>query len=171
MLTKTLLHTFLDYNYQANARMLEAFSALTPTQVQQATAISHGNALDLIRHMADTEWSWRLYTGEGTGGNYLWDVEDISDLIALAAFWEREREQMLTYLDSLSEDVLAEVVELSPTFRVPRWQIFLHLVNHSTHHRAELNQYLTQCGHPISEEELNFIRFGVETGEKLTIDD
>ncbi|MCB0128819.1 MAG: hypothetical protein KDE58_41420, partial [Caldilineaceae bacterium] len=110
--------------------------------------------------------SWRLYTGEGTGGKYLWDIEDISDLTKLAAFWEKEREQMFTYLDSLPENALAEVVELSPTFRVPRWQIFLHLVNHSTHHRAELNQYLTQCGHPLSEEELNFIRFGVETGEK-----
>ena len=84
----------------------------------------------------------------------------------LAVFWAGEREQMLTYLDSLSEDDLAKVVEFSPTFRVPRWQIFLHLVNHSTHHRSELNQYLTPCGHPVPEEELSFIRFGEETGEK-----
>ncbi|MCB9150609.1 MAG: DinB family protein [Caldilineaceae bacterium] len=166
MLTKTLLHTFLDYNYQANAKILAAFAALTPKQMQQETAISHGNALELLRHMADTEWSWRLYTGEGTGGKYLWDVEDISDLTKLAAFWVRERERMLTYLDALSEDALAEVAELSPTFRVPRWQIFLHLVNHSTHHRSELSQYLTQCGSTVTEGEIEFIRFGVETAEK-----
>ena len=160
MLSKTLLHTFLDYNYQANAKILAAFAALTPKQMQQETAISHGNALELLRHMADTEWSWRLYTGEGTGGKYLWDVEDISDLTKLAEFWTKERACMLTYIDSLSEDALAEVVELSPTFRAPRWQIFLHLANHSTHHRSELSHYLAQCGSPVAEETIELIRFG-----------
>lgn len=166
MLVKTLLHTFLDFNYQANAKILDALAALTPAQMQKETALSHGNALELIRHMADTEWSWRLYTGEGTGGKYLWDVEDVSDLAKLAAFWGRERERMLRYLDALSEDALAEVIELSPTFQVPRWQIFLHLVNHSTHHRSELSRYLTECGSPVTEGEIEFIRFGMDIGEK-----
>lgn len=163
MLTKALLRAFLEYNYQADAKILDAFAALTPEQAQKETGISHGNALDLIRHMADTEWSWRLYADGGTGGKYLWEAEDISDLTKLAAFWAAERERMRAYLDSLSEATLAEIVELSPTLSVPRWQILLHLVNHSTHHRSELGQYLTECGHPVSEEEMNFIGFAVQT--------
>ena len=159
MLTKTLLRAFLDFNYQANAKLLGAFAALTPEQMALETSISHGNALELLRHMADSEWSWRLYAGEGTDGKYLWDVEDIADLTKLAAFWTAERTRMLAYLDSLTDEELAATVELSSTFRVPRWQIFLHLVNHSTHHRSELGAYLAQCGHPVAEETMNFIRF------------
>lgn len=163
MLTKTLLRTFLDFNYQANAAILQKFAALTPEQMQLETAISYGNALELIRHMADTEWGWRLYTGEGTGGKFLWDVEDVSDLTQLARFWGKEREQMLAYIDSLSERALAETVELSSTFQVPRWQIFLHIVNHSTHHRSELSQYLEACGHPVAESDLGFLNFVMRT--------
>lgn len=165
MVAKALLRAFLEYNYQINAEILQAIAALTPEQVGRSSDMSHGNAPDLIRHMADSEWSWRLYAAGGaggTGGKYLWEVEDISDFEKLAAFWQAERAQMLAYLDSLSEADLVEMVELSPSLTVPRWQIFLHLINHSTHHRSELGQYLTQCGHPISEEETNFIQFDVQ---------
>ena len=161
MLVKTLLQAFLEYNYQSNAFVVQALAALTSDQLIQTHDISHGTVLELARHMADTEWSWRLYADGGTGDKYLWDVEDISDLTKLAQVWGAEREQMLAYIDTLSEEDLAEIVELSPTFRVPRWQIFVHLVNHSTHHRSELSQYLAQCGHPVSEEALNFIKFPV----------
>jgi uncharacterized damage-inducible protein DinB len=89
-------------------------------------------------------------------------VEDVSDLTKLGEFWLEERKRMLAYIDSLSAEALAETIELSRTFRVPRWQILLHIVNHSTHHRSELSHYLAQCGHSVSEEEMNFIRFDVQ---------
>ncbi|MEZ4664858.1 MAG: DinB family protein [Caldilineaceae bacterium] len=159
MLSKMLLQTFLDYNYRVNERILQAMAALTPEQLALPTGISHGSALELIRHMADTEWSWRLYTDGGADGKFLWDVEDISDLTKLADFWSAERARMLAYLDAMSEEALAEKLELSPSFSAPRWQVFLHIVNHSSHHRSELYQYLAQCGHAVPEEETEFIRF------------
>ncbi|MEZ4859873.1 MAG: hypothetical protein R3C14_01125 [Caldilineaceae bacterium] len=120
MLTQTLLRTFLAYNHQANAILLCHFAALTPEQGQRATAISHGTALELIRHMVDT----------------------------------------------LSEEALAETIDVgtaqggSPRY-VRRWQIFLHLVNHSTHQRSELSRYLEACGHPVAERDLDFLNFVV----------
>lgn len=159
MVAKTLLRTFLNFNYQANAQILQHVAALTSAQIESETAISHGSVLELFRHMADTEWSWRLNIDGGTDGKYLWDVEDISDLSKLEGFWIDECKRMLTYIDSLSEEALVETIELSPSFRVPRWQIFLHIVNHSTHHRSELSQYLAQCGHPVADGEVEFIRF------------
>jgi uncharacterized damage-inducible protein DinB len=39
------------------------------------------------------------------------------------------------------------------------WQILLHVVNHSTHHRSELIRYLEDYGHPIDEQYTDFGSF------------
>lgn len=168
MLSQSLLRTFLAYNAHANAEILRTFAALSPAQAQATEKMSHGTALELIRHMADTEWSWRLFASGGAGQAYLWEVEDISDLEKLTQVWMAEAQRVPAYVDTLSEDAVAETIDVgtaqggAPRY-VQRWQIFLHLVNHSTHHRSELSHYLEACGQPVAERDLGFLNFVVRT--------
>jgi len=160
MLAKDILVSFLEYNYQADAHLLQHIQRLTPEQLQAAAKISHGTAFDLVRHILDSEWSRRLFASGGAGQQYLWEVEDISDLVALQRFWSAERQRMLDYVRSLSEADLEQAVDYGtaqggePQY-ANVWQILLHVVNHSTHHRTELSRYLNDCGHPIDEQDLD----------------
>ena len=164
MLAKDILVSFLEYNYQADAHLLQHIQRLTPEQLQAAAKISHGTAFDLVRHILDSEWSWRLFASGGAGQQYLWEVEDISDLGALQRFWSAERHRMLDYVRSLSEADLEQAVDYGTAQggepqHAKVWQILLHVVNHSTHHRTELSRYLKDCGHPIDEQDLDFGSF------------
>src|SRR5690242_8399329 len=98
MLSRDILLSFLEYNYQSDLRALQRVEELSSEQQHAAAQISHGRVYELVRHMADAEWSWRLFAlGEG-GQKYLWEVEDIPDLPALRRFWSAERERMLDYV-------------------------------------------------------------------------
>jgi uncharacterized damage-inducible protein DinB len=164
MIAKDILVSFLEYNYSANEHMLEQVEQLTPDQLHAVTKISHGTAFDLVRHMLDTEWSWRLFARGEAGQKYLWEVEQIPDLPAVRRFWVAERTRMLEYVSSLSEADLDRAVDYGTAQGgQPRyskvWQILLHVVNHSTHHRSELSRYLEDCGHPVDERDLDFGSF------------
>jgi uncharacterized damage-inducible protein DinB len=164
MVAKEILASFLEYNYSANESTLLQLEQLSHEQLYARIKISHGCAFDLIRHMLDTEWSWRMFTQGNPGGKYLWEVEDIPNLPAIQRFWSSELEQVLGYLRSLEEEDLNKEIDYgSAQGGTPHyckvWQILLHIVNHSTHHRSELNSYLDICGHPINEQELDYISF------------
>jgi uncharacterized damage-inducible protein DinB len=75
-----------------------------------------------------------------------------------------ERERMLTYARSLSGADLERVIDFGTAQggapkRATVWQILLHIVNHSTHHRSELCRCLEAAGHPIDEAEIDYITF------------
>jgi len=164
MIAKEILVSFLEYNYWANEHVLQQVEQLTPDQLRDKTKISHGTAFDLVRHMLDTEWSWRLFARGEAGQKYLWEVEDIPDLPAIRLVWMAERVRMLDYVRSLSEAELERVADYGtaqggqPHYSKV-WQILLHVVNHSTHHRSELGRFLEDCGHPINEQDVDFTSF------------
>ena len=164
MIAKDLLLSFLAYNYQADAHILAHLEQLTPQQLHTVGTISHGSAFALIRHMLDTEWSWRLFASGGAGQQYVWEVEDLPDLPALRRFWSTERDRMLTYVDYLSQADLERVVDYGTAQggqpqHATVGHIFLHVVNHSTHHRSELSRLLEEAGYPIDEQDLDYLSF------------
>ena len=168
MTAKEILLSFLEYNYQADAHLLHHIEQLTPQQLHAAAPISHATAYDLLRHLLDTEWSWRLFASGGATQQYVWEVEELPDLPALRRFWSAEGERMLAYVRSLSEADLAQIVDFGtaqggqPRYATV-WNILLHVVNHSTHHRSELNRLLAALGHPIAEQDLDYLSFSIQT--------
>ena len=92
----------------------------------------------------------------------LWDVEDLSDLEKVRAFWQRDEATMRAYLESLDDDAVnAEIDYGSAQGRAAQskklWQIVMHIINHGTHHRSELARYFTDCGH--SPGDIDFMDF------------
>ena len=57
MLAKSILISLLNYNYEANEQVLRQVEALTGDALNADANISYGSIFELVRHMADTEWS------------------------------------------------------------------------------------------------------------------
>ena len=157
----------LEYGYWENERLLDLVEKLTPEQLHVAATLSHGTVFDLVRHMLDTEWSWRMFASGGEGTKYLWEVEDVSDLLAIRRFWRQERGRMLAYINGLAEADLEHDVDYGTAQGgkprlAKRWHILMHIVNHGTHHRSELNHYLSEHGYPVEDLSLlDFVRLPI----------
>ena len=89
-MTQSDLLTLLDYNYWANARILDCAERVTRAQLMEPANFDHQSAFQTLRHIVDVEWSWRLMAQQVSAIAMLWDVEDLSDLEKVRAFWRRD---------------------------------------------------------------------------------
>jgi uncharacterized damage-inducible protein DinB len=146
--TESLL-VLVRYHAWANRRIVETAAGLTDEQLRGPAPLDYPSAFDLLRHLMDTDWSWREYlNGNDVGKTYVWDHGiQLDDLPQITAFTAEEDERLKGYVASLDADALHEEVSIGPDERVPRWVILSHVVNHGTQHRSELARYLTDCGH------------------------
>ena len=98
------------------------------------------HAFETLRHVLDVEWSWRMFCiGSDTGDALIWDVEPLDDLPSVKARWRQEGEDMLRYVQSLSEDELTrQITSPSGQHIVTIRDILMHVLNHATNHRSEL---------------------------------
>jgi len=71
----------------------------------------------------------------------------LDDLPAIHAFCLEEDARLRGFVESLDDAGLNEPWGTRPDFRIPRWLVVAHVVNHGTQHRSELAHYLTKCGH------------------------
>ena len=161
-MTQFDLLTLLAYNYWANARILDCAERVTRAQLMEPANFDHQSAFQTLRHIVDVEWSWRLMAQQVSAIAMLWDVEDLSDLEKVRAFWRRDEATMRAYLESLDDDAVnAEIDYGSAQGRSAQskklWQIVMHIINHGTHHRSELARYFTDCGH--SPGDIDFMDF------------
>ena len=140
----------LHYNEWANARILATIAQLPPEQLTMATTLDHGTAWQTLLHLVDVEWSWRLIAQGQATPPMLWEIETLTDLSQLTAFWQNEQATLRTYVQSLETTALQALVEFGNAEapqQAKRWHILLHLLNHSTQHRTELARYLTDQGY------------------------
>jgi uncharacterized damage-inducible protein DinB len=150
------LATLLDYTYWHDQRILAQLRKIAVDALRAPAAISHGSAFNLIRHVLDTSWSWRLFASGGAGQHYLWEAEDVPDLAALEAFWSGEPARMARLLAGRSPADLQRQVDYgtaqggSPRM-APIWHILLHIADHAAQHRAELLHFLEAAGQPLPE--------------------
>jgi uncharacterized damage-inducible protein DinB len=152
---KTILLAFLQYNHWANQNILRHVEQLSHPQLHATAKISYETTFDLLRHILDTEWGWRLIAAGQPAQSFLWEVEDLSDLPAIGRACSAEHTRLLDFVHALSPAGL----QRQPNNSLTVWQILIHIANHSTHHRSELSRYLEACGHPIPEDELDFGTF------------
>ncbi len=148
------IRTLFEFNYWANEQLLDEAAQLAEEQLYGPASVSHGKAFDLIRHMLDVEWSFRLFASGGDGQKFLWQVADVSDLAAVRRFWTAEAGRLFAFLDGLTDDDLDRPIDLgtaqggAPRF-MTIWQILMHVHIHSVQHRSELALYLEVCGRKL----------------------
>ena len=139
---KPILITHTDYSAWATRQLLTVCARLEPQQLDCTLGASHSSILGTFRHIYDGErvWldrlnedgEWRLPPGPAPEYSFEFLLESWPKL------WEGYRECLERATDP---DLGREFVTLLPndTFlRGPRWQIVLHVVNHSSLHRGQI---------------------------------
>jgi uncharacterized damage-inducible protein DinB len=142
--------TLYDYNYWANARVLQAAARLTPDQFTAPAGLSHGSARGALAHILGAEMVWRLRCAEGHSPSALPDEKDFPTVDVLRERWRDEERLMRAYLNSLSDEALNQAAHYKTTKGAPfqnvLWNLLVHVVNHGTQFRAEAGIALTAYG-------------------------
>lgn len=146
------LKMHFGYNQWANERILSRMPELNDEQLRASAQTDHGSPFELLLHMVDTEWSWRLICQDGVEIGLLWEVESLPDLDSIARFWHEEHGRMRAYLDGMSDADLVRKVDFGTIFggkpkSTTVVNLLTHILYHSHRHRAELATILTECGY------------------------
>jgi uncharacterized damage-inducible protein DinB len=160
-MNKSDILTLFDYNYWANARVLNAAANLTPERFTAPAELSHGSVRGALVHTWGAEMVWRLRCAEGISPAALPDESAFPTVEVLRARWADEERKMRVYLNSLSDEALQHTVSYRTTQGVAYhnvlWNLLAHVVNHGTQFRSEAAVALTAFGQ--SPGDLDLLRY------------
>jgi uncharacterized damage-inducible protein DinB len=145
-----LLVAHTGYSAWGTRRILEACAPLTAEQLDRGLGASHSSILRTFRHIHDGERVWLQRLVEGGANCLPWEPAPEHSFEFLVESWPELWRGYREWLESTSDGDLAE--ELSTVlpdggdFNVPRWQIVLHAINHSTFHRGQIVSMLRTLG-------------------------
>ncbi len=141
------------YHAWANDRILATAAELSDEQLRHPEGFDHESAFQTLRHLLDSDWSWREFLASpAPEARTVWDAFALDDLPSVRAFFTEEHARLAAYVESLDDASLDESVQIGPRLDGgdhvrPRWFVLAHVVNHGTQHRSELARYLTDVGH------------------------
>ncbi len=142
--------TLYDYNYWANARVLNAAARVTPEQFMAPANLSHGSLRGALVHTLAAEVVWRLRCQEGVSLAALPSDGEFPTLDAIRARWQAEEHAMRAYLTALTDEAFGRAVKYKTTKGAPHenvlWHLLAHVVNHGTQFRSEAGVALTGYG-------------------------
>lgn len=154
------------YNRWANARFLDAVSALTRDQFVKAMPGSHPSVRETLVHVLWGEWLW-LQRWKGTSPTMVFAPHEFPDASALRSRWMEVEIEEVEFLRSLTEDRLSAVVRYVNVHGQPweyaLWKQLVHVVNHSSYHRGQAAMMLRQLG--VQPPPTDFLVFYDETVE------
>ncbi len=108
---------------------------------------------------AYSDWANRRYfaVAEGLTDEHL-NQNDYPTLAAVREHWDKVGAEVRAFLEAQTNESLQGVITYNnlsgETFRVPLWQMFMHMTNHETHHRGELAGMFALMNVPHPEEEM-----------------
>ncbi|WP_165360807.1 DinB family protein [Candidatus Chloroploca sp. Khr17] len=144
------LHTLFAYDAWASGRVFATAAHLAPAALDATPLQGLGSLRQVLVHMVSATWVWRSRLSEATPTALL-DPSNLVNLAAIQARWAAEDVALREVLANLDEHTLAAPLHYQTTsgttFATPRWQILVHLANHSTQHRSEAAALLTALGH------------------------
>ena len=139
-----------DYNYWANACVLNATTRVSGEQFTAPARLSHGSLRGALAHALGTEIVWRSRWQDGISLSVLPGESEFPTLEALQTRWAEEERKMRGYLAALTDDALRSKLSYKNTKGVPFENVLCHLlvhvVNHGTQFRAEAAVALTEYG-------------------------
>lgn len=148
---------FYDYNYALHRRVWECIDHITDAQFVEEVPYSIGSIRNHMVHLTGVDERWLARLNGSPVPNAL-QYADFATRAATRARWEQAAQAMSSYISSLQNSQLDEMVHYDMPQRGGakqnlRWQILLHVVNHGTDHRAQILPVLHRLGAPTLEQD------------------
>ena len=141
------LLTLIDYAAWATNRLLHALAPLNDSELKSDLGSSHGGIQGTLAHLhgADRIWLARL-KGETPPG--FPTSAGLPALPELEGLWAALYADLNATVSEFSPETVISYANLKgETQRSTLAQIVRHVVNHGTHHRAQVVTLLRQLGH------------------------
>jgi uncharacterized damage-inducible protein DinB len=144
---RPLLLAHTGYSAWATSQILEACSPLTPDQLDYDFGASHNSILRTLRHIHDAERVWlrRLETEDeqlppGPAPEHSFQVL----VESWPTLWMGYHHWLESATDADIEEKILTILPDEGDFFVPRWQIILHAINHTSYHRGQIVSMLRE---------------------------
>src|ERR1017187_5811093 len=142
-------------------KQLEYNDAMNLTQLGRLKELENPphECVELLAHIAKAELLWleRLYGTETIKKHFLdkWSLAETEDHL------HDSHQGWLSYLNEIDEDGLNKIITYKnlkgDEFRNNLYDIIFHVINHSTHHRAQISKILRQ--HDIAPPVMGYINY------------
>ncbi|HLH05122.1 MAG TPA: DinB family protein [Bryobacteraceae bacterium] len=137
----------IDYNTWATNRLLDAAAALTPEQLQHDFGTADRSIFGTFQHILRSEHAWVNRLEGKAQGSPLPAAETIAQLRDI---WTGVHAHWIEFVVGLTQADLDGGISYHDMKGNPwtntRWEILLHVVNHSTHHRGQVSGFLRASG-------------------------
>jgi uncharacterized damage-inducible protein DinB len=140
------IQALVHYHAWANDRLMRRAVHLSAEQLQTPCWLSQKTVVATLVHMLDVQWSWRQVCETSRLPSTYITASDFATMKQFRRAWQADDQALVTYTMTLNEEQPGQPITYSwPQARPrtkPLWHILLHIINHGTHHRAEVGQYL-----------------------------
>lgn len=144
-----LIRSLFGYMIWADNLSLAAAAGLTEDEYFRERGISAGSIHKLLVHLMGAEWIW-LQRWHGTSPIKIIGLDEYPDRPSLEARWPDLHRGLMEFVEGQTDESLSQVFGFrtiaGDRYSVPLGQAMLHLVDHGSYHRGQLNTMLKQAG-------------------------
>lgn len=161
-MTVSDIRLLLEFNFWANAKMLQSLESVPEEKLYEDLKSSFGGIHATLVHMCGAEDIWLQRLTNVTPAVYM-KKESYPAIGAVRIKWKEVDEGYKKYLSALTEDELARDFEITTQkgdrFSQKVRESLQHLVNHSSYHRGQITTMLRQIGGtPVGTDMITFYR-------------
>lgn len=147
MMDPATIQCLWRYMVHADQQMVDAIATVSPEGYRREQNISMGSISKLVNHCISAHRTWiRRLRGEDI--TYI-DYPPL-DQPELAQGWGEVHADLLAFADEQTPESLAQMIRshnrMGKYFELPTWSVMLHVSDHATYHRGQLNSMIKLAG-------------------------
>jgi uncharacterized damage-inducible protein DinB len=147
-----MIRLLYAYNRWVNERLLAAAARVPDQRRHERFGASFDSIHDTLAHILGAQITW-LSRWNGVSPKRMITAADFGELDEIRTRWAAHQQDVDAFLTALTAERLGAPLAYTNTsgkpFAYPLWQQMLHVVNHGTHHRAELADMVTRAGQTV----------------------
>ncbi|MGB7338224.1 MAG: DinB family protein [Phototrophicaceae bacterium] len=157
MITLDYMRLLWNYNYWAQHQLWECLKTVSQSDFEHEIAYGIGS---LHKHAYHTMWAEALWLARIQNVNLSdWDIQDYPTPNSIINRWQHVETNWRDFIDHLTEHDLETtfIAKASTgTFKHTIGETMLHVVNHSTDHRAQMLRLIGEFGGQTFEQDIIF---------------
>jgi len=147
---KTYFLTQATYNRWANKKLYDVVETLSPADFAKDGGAYFKSIQGTLNHLMFGDWAWVLRLRGKSSAHLVMDKIYHADFASLKQARLEADEDLITFVTEMSDDFLSGTITYNNIqgveYTMPVAMVLTHIMNHGTHHRAQVHTLLTQLG-------------------------